>query len=767
MVLKQRLRITLQGIVQGVGFRPFVYRLATELGLVGWVNNSAQGVTIEVEGHTIQLEIFLRRLEKENPPPSVIHRLQSSWLAPTGDNTFKIRPSTSGKKTALLLPDLATCADCLREIFDPSNRRYRYPFTNCTHCGPRFSIMEGLPYDRSQTTMKHFQMCDRCQEEYNNPLDRRFHAQPNACPACGPHLELWNGSTKLASRDEALLMAVQAIRQGKIVAIKGLGGFHLVVDAGNLEAVRRLRNRKGRPEKPLALMYPSLELIEAHCQVSALEAQLLCSPQAPIVLLRKKNQGGFCQAVAPKNPGLGVMLPYTPLHHLLMAELSSPVVATSGNLTDEPICTDERTAPARLGNLADLVLLHNRPIARSVDDSVVREMAGRELVLRRARGYAPLPVFLGSQSFQGTVLAVGAQLKNAIALGVEQQVILSQHIGDLETVPAFEGFQNTIRDFQHLYELTPSVVAADAHPHYLSTQEAQRSGIPTVVVQHHYAHILSCMAENRLLEDCSFPVLGIAWDGTGYGLDGTIWGGEFLLVTQSSFERVAHLRPLRLPGGDKAIKEPRRSAIGLLYELFGDELFELKLPLLQTFTERELSILQTMLQRQLNSPLTSSAGRLFDAVAAMTGICQQTTYEGQAAIALEFAVSGYRTEQRYPFELRSRLHRNRKLPAVVDWETTIRAILFDLEQGLPRNAIATKFHNTLVETIAAVAKRVGQECIVLSGGCFQNQYLTERAIKHLQEEGFHPYWHRRVPSNDGGIALGQITAVLRNRSRED
>jgi len=645
--MTKRLRITIRGAVQGVGFRPFVYRLAIDMGLAGWVLNSSQGVFIEVEGSQRTLDAFLLRVEKEKPPRSFIQSLEYSFLDPVGYAAFEIHHSDgSGEKTALVLPDIATCPDCLREVFDPADRRYHYPFTNCTNCGPRFSIIEALPYDRPNTTMKSFVMCNECQAEYENPLDRRFHAQPNACPACGPHLELWDGAGKvLASHREALLIATGAIRQGAIVAVKGLGGFHLMADARNEEAVQRLRQRKHREEKPFALMFPTLESVKEQCEVSELEERLLCSPESPIVLLRRQHSAlrtphsALSPAVAPGNPYLGIMLPYTPLHHLLMAELGFPVVATSGNRSDEPICTDEHEALQRLGEIAEDFLVHDRPIARHVDDSIVRIMMGRELVLRRARGYAPLPISL-KQSMP-PLLAVGAHLKNTVATSVEREVFVSQHIGDLETAQAFDAFRKVITSFKQLYDLHPTAVACDAHPDYLSTQYAGQNGLPVVRVQHHYAHVLSCMAENEL----DGSLLGVSWDGTGYGLDGTIWGGEFLQVTEPSFLRVGHFRTFRLPGGEKAIKQPRRTAIGLLYEIFGDALFDTEeLAPVRAFSSRDLEILQGVLKKRINAPVTSSAGRLFDVVASLVGLRQEVRFEGQAAMELEFALDGIETE---------------------------------------------------------------------------------------------------------------------------
>lgn len=757
----QRLRVTVRGAVQGVGFRPFIYRLARDLNLSGWVNNSPQGVFIEVEGPPQELSAFRRRIEDDKPPRSFIQSLESSYLDPVGFVQFDIRPSEeSGAKSAIVLPDIATCADCLEDVFDPANRRYLYPFTNCTNCGPRYSIIESLPYDRAGTTMKNFEMCPECRAEYEDPLDRRFHAQPNACSECGPHVELRNrnGST-IKAHHSALIGAASAVRDGKIVAVKGVGGFHLIVDARNDAAIGRLRERKHRDEKPFAVMFPDLASVEAQCDVSPIERRLLASPESPIVILKtRRDSSPFSSLVAPGNPYLGALLPYAPLHHLLMRELGFPVVATSGNLSDEPICIDEYEAIERLANTADLFLVHDRPIVRHVDDSIVREMAGREMVLRRARGFAPLPIPLGEETVR--TLAVGAHLKNAVALSVGKQAFVSQHIGDLETRQAYSAFQRVTEDLVQLYESEPEVVACDAHPDYLSTNFARTSGWPTVSVQHHYAHVLSCMAENEL----AAPVLGIAWDGTGYGLDGTIWGGEFLRVTENDFERAAHFRTFRLPGGDRAVKEPRRVALGLLFEMFGDEVFgDPELARLLASTGPEMSILRKMLQSGLNAPRTSSAGRLFDGVAALAGLRQTIRFEGQAAMELEFAIDGLTSNESYAFEVDS----SPSGPKIVDWVPMIRGIMADRELELPVQQIAAKFHNTLVEMIVSVAAQAGEKSIALSGGCFQNKYLLERAVRRLRDENFNVYWHQRVPTNDGGIAIGQIAAAAREfRNKE-
>jgi hydrogenase maturation protein HypF len=764
---KVRLRLQVRGAVQGVGFRPFVYRLATEMGLPGWVNNSPQGVFIEVEGDKSDLDTFLLRLERDKPRVASIASIEPIYLDPAGYAAFEIRPSDEkGERSALILPDIATCPECLRDISDPANRRYLYPFTNCTNCGPRFSIIEALPYDRPNTTMKRFPMCEECRAEYENPLDRRFHAQPNACPKCGPHLELWSPQGDLlASHNQALLIAAEAVRQGGIVAVKGLGGFHLIVDARNDWAVGRLRGRKHREEKPLALMCPTLECTREYCEVSPLEERLLTSPESPIVLLRRHSWShGIAPNVAPDNPYLGIMLPYTPLHHLLVSELGFPIVATSGNLSDEPICTNEHEALRRLAGIADLFLIHDRPIARHVDDSVVRIVAGRELVMRRARGYAPLPVAipaaqgfpLGSQErAPRTILAVGAHLKNSIALQVGEGVFVSQHIGDLETAQATEAFRRVIEDFETLYDMSPDTVACDAHPDYLSTRHAESMGLPLVNVQHHAAHVYACMAENEL----DGEVLGVSWDGTGFGLDGTIWGGEFLRVHKDGFERVAHLRTFSLPGGEKAVREPRRTAIGLLHELLGDELLDWSdLRPIRACTTQELAVWQAMIRKGFNSPLTSSTGRLFDAVASILGVRQLTRFEGQAAMEIEFALDGVETDECYSFAI-SPLGQG--TPMVVDWGPMVRGILADLECGTPTGVLAAKFHNTLAEMIVSVVQRIGEERVALTGGCFQNKYLTERAIRQLRRAGFRPYWHQRIPPNDGGIALGQLAYAHR------
>lgn len=768
----QCLNLHISGSVQGIGFRPFVYRLAKELELKGWVNNNAQGVEIAVEGDRQQLDLFIERLQSEKPARSQIQQITQEWSAPAHYQDFEIHESTDDAsiKTAVILPDLATCDDCLRDIFDEQNRRYRYPFTNCTNCGTRYSIIKAVPYDRHNTTMHRFQMCNHCQTEYDQPLDRRFHAQPNACPKCGPHLEIWDRDGQvLVIGEQAFLTTVQAIREGKILAIKGLGGFQLVVDANNAEAIAKLRSRKHRPHKPFALMYPNLESIHQDCQVSTLEAQLLKSTEAPIVLLQKVNKR--LKPLVSDNDYIGVMLPYTPLHHLLMTELQSPIVATSGNLSDEPICIDNQEAIASLGNIADLFLVHNRDIAQPVDDSVVRVIGDRPVILRRARGYAPSPINMSaplapqywgeteykkSPSIGGLrglkILALGGHLKNTIALSINNSIILSQHIGDLETTKAFEHFQRIIQGLSETYEFQPEAIACDAHPDYLSSQYARQLAqslqIPLITVQHHYAHALACMVDNQIVS----PVLGIAWDGTGYGTDGTIWGGEFLKITDSGFARIVHLQPFPLLGGDKAAKEPRRVALGMLWEIFGDRLWDLELPTLQSFTNSELRILKTLLTKPHHLPKTSSIGRMFDAVASLLNIYQITSFEGQAAIALE-QICDATIDDFYGMDVKN--------DGKIDWTNLIQSILEDIQNQTVSATIATKFHNSLVAVMVAIAKQIGIEKIGLTGGCFQNRYLTERAIEKLTQAGFQVYCHQNIPPNDGGIAAGQIMAALR------
>ena len=777
MILSEvrRLRVEVRGAVQGVGFRPFVYRLATELGLSGWVLNDVRGVEVEVEGPTGALETFRSRLEAEAPTRAVVRNVSVSWHEPAGFASFEIRQSTGeGHKSVSVLPDLATCDDCLAELSDPADRRYRYPFLNCTNCGPRFTIVRALPYDRANTTMSGFALCAACRREYEDPRDRRFHAQPTACPACGPRLALWSNTGQLLARDDdALGRAAEALLDGRIVAVKGLGGFHLCCDGRSETAVARLRAGKVRREKPLALMVKDVAAARALCEVSPAAEAVLLSPEAPILLLPRLGPDSatvlVAPNVAPESMRLGVMLPSTPLHHLLLAAVDAPLVATSGNLSDEPIATDEVEAVARLGPLADLFLVHDRPVERHTDDSV-GWLFGEELqLLRRARGFAPLPVPVATKL--PTVLAVGAHLKNVVGLGFGNEVVLSQHVGDLETPEALGAFERVIADLLRLWEAEPVAIAHDLHPDYLSTRWALRAAagdesegplppailgaaregrLRLVPVQHHHAHLASCLAEN----EAEGPALGVTWDGTGYGTDGTVWGGEFLLGDAAGYTRVAHLRPFLLPGGDAAVKEPRRSALALLFELFGEAaLGRDDLAPVASFSGAERTLLARMLTTATHSPVTTSAGRLFDAVAALVGLHPRAGFEGQAAMALE-ALADLDERGAYPFPLFP--SPSPGAPALLDWEPLLLALLEDGTRGVEVSLRSARFHNALVDGIAAVARLAGSPRVALSGGCFQNRFLLARTRERLAAEGFEVLTHRIVPPNDGGIALGQV-----------
>jgi hydrogenase maturation protein HypF len=651
-----------------------------------------------------------------------------------GSTKFEIhRSDGDSARSVNVLPDLATCADCRAELFDPANRRFQYPFTNCTNCGPRYTIVVDIPYDRPNTTMREFALCPGCLEEYENPANRRFHAQPNACPVCGPKL------------DDTIVGTAAALLEGKIVALKGIGGFQLLADARQSTAVDRLRRRKHRLEKPFALMMPSLAVAREYCEISDAEVELLESRAAPIVLLKPKNGTDIAWNVAHCSPYLGVMLPYSPLHHLLMRDCPFPLIATSGNRSDEPICIANDEATTRLKDIADHFLMHNRPIVRACDDSVVRLTRGRAGILRRARGYAPLGIRVPHEL--PPVLAVGGHLKNTVAIAVGQDVFLSQHIGDLETLEARHAFERAIDDLCRLYSFEPDAVVCDLHPDYASTQWAEKSGLPITRVQHHQAHVAACAAENNV----DGPYLGVSWDGTGYGLDGTIWGGEFFRVDEHHFERIAHLRPFNLPGGDAAVREAWRSAASLAFEVFGEsEMFPVS-RLLRTVgatpppagkSRREKSQLRTMLERKINVVPTTSVGRLFDAVAALLGLACENRFEGQAAMLLENEIGPLRTEQAYP------------LPDG-DWAPLISAVVEDKQAGISIPTVAARFHNALVNWIVEVAETTGLNQIILSGGVFQNRYLTELAAIVLESRGYTVCTHHQVPPNDGGIALVQ------------
>ena len=746
-----RLQVRILGIVQGVGFRPFVYRLATEIGLKGWVRNDSNGVTIEVEGTEQRLVEFLNRLPREKPPPAYIYTIDHRFLAPAGFEEFKIVESKdSGKPLVWILPDLATCKDCLRETFEPADRRYRYPFTNCTYCGPRFTIIEDLPYDRPRTSMKTFKMCQECQKEYSDPKDRRFHAQPNACPVCGPHVQFWlTDGTVVAEKDDAIKHAVEFLRKGKIVALKGLGGFLLLVDASNEEAVSELRKRKRRPFKAFAVMYPDIDSLKAHVEVPEFAETLLLSPQAPIILLPRKPGGWMeiAESVAPQSPYLGVYLPYTPLHHIILKDFGKPVVATSGNLSDEPIVTDEKDALQRLGNLCHALLVHNRPIVRHADDSVLQFITKpepRPQLLRRARGYTPMPLLTNKRL--PPILALGGHMNVTIGITRGNEIILSQHIGDLDTWESRKVYLRTIDDFLRLYRIKPEYIVHDMHPDYYSTLIAQEFNLPDIAVQHHHAHLSACMLENSI----DPPALGLTWDGTGYGVDKTVWGGEFLLGGPHEFKRVATLFPFKLPGSERAIKENWRTGLSLLYESYGAD-FPQNLPLFDEISEKRAFSILDLIEKGINSPITTSMGRLFDGMSAILGISYFNTHQAQSAQLLEYAA--WRAESKVkPLEFQI----IEGDPILLDWRPMVRDAVRRLHSGEHPDEIAAAFHRTLMVASLEIAKKIGIKKIALAGGVFCNRFLTEGIIELFTGEGFEVYYHSQLPPTDGSLPAGQI-----------
>ena len=753
-------RIKVNGVVQGVGFRPFVYRIAHENGVTGWVRNTSGNVEIEVEGTGREVDKFVVALKAEAPPLSRIDHIDIISCSAHGYSKFEIRESLSAEgEYQLVSPDIATCSDCRREIFDAKDRRYRYPFTNCTNCGPRFTIIDDIPYDRANTTMRKFRMCKLCRREYDDPLNRRFHAQPNACPDCGPRLSLVDKNGKAVACDDPIAASSGLLRDGKILAIRGLGGFQLACDATNAKAVKLLRKRKRRPSKPFAVMFPSIAEIEGHCVVSKKEKELLGSPEAPIVLLKwKRDESNIVSGVAERLNYLGAMLPYTPLHHLITSDAGIPLVMTSGNLSEEPIAKDNDEALRRLGGIADYFLLHDRDIYARYDDSVC--IVEREpQVVRRARGYAPYPVRLGFEAKQ--VLACGAELKNTFCLTKGRHAFVSQHIGDMENAETLEHFENTVELYKKLFRVEPEAIAYDMHPEYLATKYAHRvaesAGLLLVPVQHHHAHIVSCMADNGV----EGPTIGVALDGTGYGTDGAIWGGEFLVAELGRFDRVGHIEYVPLLGGEAAIKKPYRMALSYIWSTLGEDTPLDGLPLTK-LDSGELTLLKQQLKRGLNCPLTSSAGRLFDAVSAITGVCEEISYEAQAAIELEMVAEGVRRShgaKLYPFNI---VERNGL--RVVKLSKLIAAIVKDVRGGVPPSRISLKYHRTMAQVVRemclSISKDTGIKTVALSGGVFQNRLLTRLVVESLEADGFKVLTHRDVPCNDGGISLGQ--AVIAN-----
>jgi hydrogenase maturation protein HypF len=741
MLQPVRKQIRVRGVVQGVGFRPFVFNLAQRLRLSGYVLNSSAGVQIELEGDPAQIEIFLRELDENPPPLAQIEDISLESLDPAGYASFSIRESVDVPgQLAPVSPDVSTCADCLRDFQTPGNRRFGYPFTNCTNCGPRYTITRMIPYDRPLTTMACFPMCEQCLREYEDPSDRRFHAQPNACPDCGPAITL------------SVEMARQLLREGRILAIKGLGGFHLVCDPFNDDAVQLLRERKKRSDKPFALMVRDIAAAEEICMVSDAERAALTSIRRPIVILARRPDAPISQGLAPGNNTLGVMLPYTPLHYLLFDEACSALVMTSGNLSEEPIVTGNRDAALRLASIADAFLFHNRDIHTRVDDSVARVFAGQERVLRRSRGYAPHPITLGFPVAE--VLACGGELKNTFCLTKDHHAFLSQHIGDLENYETLTFYRETLDRMQRLFRIEPKAVAYDLHPQYLSTRLAlEMTDIQQIGVQHHHAHIASCMAENGIAD----KVIGVAFDGTGFGSDGKIWGGEFLVADFAGFERRGHFRYVALAGGDRAVREPWRLGLSYLLDTFGAQIDSLDLPLLRRIPAKKISTIRSMIERRINTVETSAAGRLFDAVASIVGIRDEVNFEAQAAIELE-ACAQPGVDASYPFEISA------GSPWQIDVRPMMEQIVRDVVAAKPVGWISAAFHNTVAAIVVEMCLRLRSEehidRVCLSGGTFQNVYLVERAVACLRAKGFQVFLHSKVPPNDGGISLGQ--AVIAN-----
>ena len=829
--MAKRVRVNINGIVQGVGFRPLVYRYAKRGNLAGWVSNTSEGVVIEVEGNSEKVDDFLKSLKSFPPPQAKITRLSTSLIPPQNDKQFEILPSIvhSQVKTQIS-PDIATCPECLEELLEPGNRRYFYPFLNCTNCGPRFTIIKDIPYDRNKTTMEKFMMCSQCQEEYQDPLNRRFHAQPNACPECGPQVTLVQSDEVVASEVSRLSLrakrsnleiatssalggllamtpnpktqssgvraikeTVKLLKKGKIVAIKGLGGFHLACDALNEEAVRNLRQRKYRENKPFALMARDLEIAKKFCQVSPEEEELLLSVKRPVVLLKKKTQivadsrrrlSQIVEQVAPNNKYLGFMLPYTPLHYLLFYELRttnyeslSVLVMTSGNICEEPIAYENEEAVSRLSTIADYFLFHNRDIYTRCDDSVTRIFLPmkREMLIRRSRGYAPSPLTV-PLIFKNEILACGAHLKNTFCLAKGNEVFISHHIGDLENLETLVALEKSVKHFKKLFAIEPAIIAHDLHPEYLSTKYAHRlrtmnSRLRTIPIQHHHAHIVSCLADNGV---DNHKVIGVAFDGTGYGEDGNIWGGEFLIADYADFERKAHLKYLPLPGAEQAIKEPWRMAATYLYETYGEGFLRLNLDFTSRLNKSRWAVLEKMIKRRINSPLTSSMGRLFDAVSSLLGLRDEITYEGQAAMELEMAIKSVQSSKFKVKSYKYGIEQEKKF-FIIKPKEIIMGIVEDLKHSVPVGAISFKFHNTIVEMIVETCMKIRSDFnqnyklrtmnselneVALSGGVFQNIFLLDRTFNRLIKEGFKVYLHRQVPTNDGGISLGQ--AVIAN-----
>jgi hydrogenase maturation protein HypF len=765
----QRKRISIQGIVQGVGFRPFVYRLAVSENLKGFVTNTSQGVEIEAEGAPEALDRFIRYLRTDPPPLSKITRMEVSQIQKQGDPEFMIRASREDEeRSTLISPDISICDDCLKELFDPKDRRYRYPFINCTNCGPRYTIIKDIPYDRPKTTMSVFRMCPDCRREYDDPANRRFHAQPNACPVCGPRIWLADRVGNAIETEDAIVETARLLKQARIVVVKGLGGFHLACDATNETAVSLLRQRKAREEKPLAVMAPDISTIRTFAELNAHENDLLHTPRRPIVLLQKKKESPLAESVAPRNNYYGTMLPYTPLHYLLLNEGFTALVMTSGNMSEEPIAIGNEEALKRLGGIADYFLFHDRDIYLRGDDSVTRFVAGLPRIIRRSRGYVPVPVFLRKEA--PSVLAVGGELKNTICLLKGDRAFLSQHVGDLENMETMEFFEECIDHLTRILEIEPVAIAHDLHPDYLSTQWAkEQEDIPLIAVQHHHAHIAACLTENGRDE----KVIGLSLDGTGYGDDGCIWGGEVLVSDLVSYGRAAHFDYRPMPGGAVAIKEPWRMGVAYLYEIFRNDREDKKniedflrwlneLSVFQNIESDRVSGIVRMIRNKVNVHDTSSLGRLFDGVAAMIGLREKVAFEGQAAMELEMAMGdtarSWNWDEAYNFAIREIEEK-----MLISPDAVVLKVTEDMRDGVTAGDISFRFHAGLVNLYSQICKklrdRTNINVVALSGGCFQNRFLLENIIRVLEEAEFEVLTHSQVPTNDGGIALGQAVVA--------
>lgn len=756
---RERRKIEIKGIVQGVGFRPAVYRLAKKCSLKGSVFNDSKGVTLDIEGSSRNIDNFLEELKKNPPPLANIGKITSKKLKVKNFREFKIIKSEKGEeKTTLVSPDIATCDDCRNEMLDKNDRRYLYPFINCTNCGPRFTITKELPYDRKNTTMKRFEMCEKCRAEYENPENRRFHAQPNACDDCGPHLGFFDRKWKKI-KGKPIDKAIQFLKEGKILAVKGLGGFHLACDAKNKEAVKTLRERKKRPFKPFALMGKDISIISKFTHLSNEEKKLLVSPGAPIVLLKKKEKSVIPEEVSPNNNYLGFMLPYTPLHILLFSNLEV-LVMTSGNRRDEPISFDNKEAVKRLKDIADYFLVHDRDIWIQADDSIARVVDGETLLLRRSRGYAPEPLRSPVRNSK-KVIGFGAHKHNTFSISRDNEIFVSHYIGETDNLKTIKAFERGIKHFINFFDIPPDIAVVDLHPGYEATkfgkEWARDNNKPLIEVQHHHAHIASCLVDNELDE----KVIGVAWDGTGYGADGNIWGGEFLIANLKSYERRAHLRYIPLPGGDTAVKEPRRMGATYLYKTFGDDFLNLDIDFVKKIDRKKWVFIKNMIDRRINSPEVSSIGRLFDAVSSIIGVRDYITYQGQAAIELEM-ISDETKREGYEFKIGEE-----KNIYVIDPVPVIEFIIEDLKNGVSQSNISSRFHIGLADLIVKVSKILREETgiskVCLSGGVFQNMILRSTATERLKRNKFKVYNHKNLPPNDGGISAGQVAIGMKNR----